>query len=360
MAQSAAISAAAARNRRGRFTDRVFFHFLQLGMASGVPAVALVLLLGYFQPFVGLALPQLLLRLAIVGSLLTALTVATIWASSRQLARQFSRLSQAAIRIGDGDWDARVPMEGPVEVRTLAYRLNAFGKLMKSLFAAISEGSDKMALEASEQVNAATQASAHAATLSDDAIALDGSVIELAGLAAQTKAGLDLGRSDFIVYLGHQREEATRVNQVQHILSLIDGVAEQTRLLALNAAIEAERAGPTGRGLAAIAEDISRLAEDSTARSSEIRGVLEAVQAGRDVTGQALERASEQFTAALETMTKVATFSTGVRQTTAKQVADSQQVAEEMAKVTAGSQRIAAAASEMTAARLFRHQERRH
>ncbi|MBR1770983.1 MAG: hypothetical protein IJ747_03030 [Lachnospiraceae bacterium] len=65
--------------------------------------------------------------------------------------------------------------------------------------------------------------------------------------------------------------------QMNSIIDLITGVADQTSLLSLNASIEAARAGEAGRGFAVVATEISNLAGQTTTATEDITRLIETI-----------------------------------------------------------------------------------
>lgn len=75
--------------------------------------------------------------------------------------------------------------------------------------------------------------------------------------------------------LEKMQELSTYTNQMNTITETISNITDSTVMLALNASIEAARAGEAGRGFAVVASQISELANQTQAATSNITGLIE-------------------------------------------------------------------------------------
>ncbi|EES47893.1 methyl-accepting chemotaxis protein [Clostridium botulinum] len=73
-------------------------------------------------------------------------------------------------------------------------------------------------------------------------------------------------------------EDVKVVNEIKKMADIIDNISEQTNLLALNASIEAARAGEAGKGFSVVANEVKRLAEESSNAVSTIKNTINKVE----------------------------------------------------------------------------------
>ena len=128
---------------------------------------------------------------------------------------------------------------------------------------------------------------------------LDRSIRSVAGLARQTEEtsqrtvrdaeeggsavekaihGLGRVRDSMSQSAGVIKQMGKRADEITGIVDTINLIAERTNLLSLNASIEAARTGEAGRGFAVVAEKIRNLADRSAQATSEIAGIIKALQ----------------------------------------------------------------------------------
>ncbi|XXF81279.1 methyl-accepting chemotaxis protein [Myxococcaceae bacterium GXIMD 01537] len=220
----------------------------------------------------------------------------------RRLVAPLQQLTDAAIRVAEGDLGQVVNIQTQDEVGQLA---RAFSKMTARLKGVLNQmqASSKM-LEASVQ-GLNTSADEQNQMVSRQAAALQETQVtaqeirQTSILASQTAESVlkvaeradQLGRAGETAITGSigglekLRDQvmeiterivslSTRTAQISGITETVKNLADQSNLLAVNAAIEAARSGEQGKGFAVVAREIRALADQSIRATNQVREIL--------------------------------------------------------------------------------------
>ena len=241
---------------------------------------------------------------------------------------------------GEGDLTKEIPVRSEDEIGELACRINHLVRKLRETISVLYQLAENISVslcQVSGRANAtvvsaadqkdrsqsvAVAAEQMAATLhvvagnthqaAEFSEQVDGAASEGMAVVDGACRSIAMIRENVVKTLGTVGRLEASSAKIGDIISLIEDIADQTKLLALNAAIEAARAGEHGRGFAVVADEVKMLSEKTATSTKEIAQIISSIQSeSRDAAlliaeeQERVEDGVEKSTAARECLERI-------------------------------------------------------
>lgn len=273
----------------------------------------------------------------ILSSITVIILVLIVLFFNKWLVKPIRTMSDKALAISKGDLNVKIQYSSKDELGILAKSFSTMIENLKNLISKIKENSDDMenysnsirisskeTSKSAEEIAINIQDMASGSTrLTEDADNLKNVSTQLNDISGDVKESFNIASQKSLSsynaalngnqYLHSTIDELDKITetvefatksiqnlgkrsqQIGSIVEVIHGIASQTNLLALNAAIEAARAGEYGQGFSVVAQEIRKLAEESSISAKKITSLIEDIVSETQVSVHSMEFNEEEI-----------------------------------------------------------------
>lgn len=313
---------------------------------------------------------QLRTFLIAISIAFVALGVVAAVIIARQIAKPLQQVQQVVEALAEGDLTQASQVHSSDEIGQVATALNVTVENLRQAIGLVADATNELAgtsqqmAAASEEVSASIEEVASTTNQFSSALDMMNESAQSMGETADNISKQALQGEDAIEDIvkqmnglrddtQHMSDDVTKLgtlsNEVGKIVDVISAIADQTNLLALNAAIEAARAGEHGRGFAVVADEVRKLAEQSSAATSEITSLINQIQGGISSTVSGMDHSTNQATHAMDSVDKSGQILRSILRAVEGIVGQVQEISAVIEQTNSGGHEIASATEEQAA-----------
>jgi len=335
-------------------------------------------------------LQALLAKLSVISLVAVFAVALVIILFSRYLTGQFSKANELAHALAEGDFTKKIDIQSQDEFGRLADSLNKMSENLKHMIEkvawnaqVVASTSEELTASAEEtgkateqitlsiaeiaagsdlQVKRTVESSATVSEICTGMVHISESVQSVANSSQEASDKAIAGNEVVSKAMGqmnliHQRISVTgnivnslgeKSKEIENIITLITSISNQTNLLALNAAIEAARAGEQGRGFAVVADEVRKLAEQSSQAAGQVRSIISEIQTETSRAIDAMQDGTVALNDGLTMVNQTGTAFDDIQRATQELSILTKEVSEQIKAVNEGMEKMVFAIGEVT------------